>query len=274
MSEKWKPEKGETYWFFGFEGDVHPRTYYGDSFDSQLMVFGNMFKIAKEAQSAVEKIKDLLLSLQEPVTDCNQLPKLTAEVFDRFYCPAWVKYAAVDKSGEVWVFEKKPIINVSGELWALNCICNCRTLMFKADNSDWQNSLIERPEKKQDCSDFVDKYKVGEWVTYYEDNRYKYFKIAKIELNRLYSEDGKFSLMCDVGKARLRPYNSEEMKALVGKILECPKGNYLVTFFALGQVKVAESLITADVLKNNWTHLDGKPCGVLEHLNENLEWVE
>lgn len=124
-------------------------------------------------------------------------------------------------------------------------------------------------EQLSDC------FKVGEWVAYYEGKGYKYFKIAKIELNRLYCEDGKFCLMCDVGAARLRPYNPEEMKSLVGKVIEYNGVAYLVTMYdsQTNDVLIGNGdLLSETTLKMYYT-IDGKPCGKLEHL-ENGEWVE
>jgi hypothetical protein len=125
-------------------------------------------------------------------------------------------------------------------------------------------------EQLSDC------FKVGEWVAYYKDKGYKYFKIAKIELNRLYSEDGKFCLMCDVGKAHIRPYNADEMSALVGKVINHQESGDRIFVFGYDRsdntVETMHFFITATQLLNEYT-IDGAPCGVFEHL-ENGEWVE
>ena len=85
---------------------------------------------------------------KQPVTDCTRLPKLTTAVFDREDCPEWAKYAAVDEDGEASFFEKIP--------YQATKICGCflrdcleAIIPGKFDPSDWQNSLIERPEKKE-----------------------------------------------------------------------------------------------------------------------------
>ena len=81
--------------------------------------------------------------------------------------------------------------------------------------------------------------------------------------------------------ARLRPYNADEMRGLVGKVVTTSSGRHctLVTAY-----KQEYSAIEPQVMLNKWLYatdllnggntIDGKPCGVLEHLNENGEWVE
>ena len=75
---------------------------------------GKCFKIAAEDADAVERVKDLLRHLREPVTGCNRLPKLTAKVFDRPDCPKWANYAAVDRDGIGRVFECEPMAEEDG----------------------------------------------------------------------------------------------------------------------------------------------------------------
>lgn len=71
------------------------------------------------------------------------LPKLTADIFNRPDCPEWAKWAAVDKSGECYVYSGIPIRRyhawrfLFGECYYVG----------RRDASDWQNSLIERPAK-------------------------------------------------------------------------------------------------------------------------------
>ena len=71
-----------------------------------------------------------------------KLPKLTTDVFNRPDCPEWAKWAAVDKSGECYVFGDKPARNCLKWLWSFAGGCK---YIDDYDQSDWQNSLIERP---------------------------------------------------------------------------------------------------------------------------------
>lgn len=280
MNERWKPKYGEEYWVV-ICGAVIVSTWRSDYVDNYRWGLGNCFKTKEEAEAAAEKVKALLLSLhdngetlqaniqdKQPVTDCNQFPKLTAEVFDRPDCPKWAKYAAVDKSGIAFFYEYKPVC--TGTCYQSTGKTEVIDSSIQWDATDYQNILIERPAKLPDWC------KVGEWVAYYEDKGYKYFKIAKIELNRLYSEDGKFCLMCDVGGARLRSYNAEEMKALVGKVIEDKDGDcYLIYKYDATEntVETSSFIVDAEALLRDCS-VDGKNAGVLEHLNENGEWVE
>ena len=96
---------------------------------------------------------------EETVTDCNQLPKLTAEVFNFFYCPKWAIYAAVDKNGKGFYYHNKP--QKKDYTWALSDGVNCKFIGY-FDPSDWQNSLIKRPADEEKA--LPDWCKVGEWV--------------------------------------------------------------------------------------------------------------
>lgn len=81
----------------------------------------------------------------------------------------------------------------------------------------------------------------------------------------------------NISEARLRPWNDDELKSKVGKVFEDDVKNLTLCFryhrdnetlhFA-GKVMSAESLAESD-----WK-LDGSPCGVLEHKNEQGEWVK
>lgn len=70
------------------------------------------------------------------------LPKLTADVFNHPDCPGWAKWAAVDKSGECYVYSGVPIPEDDG--WWLSY----SGYVGDYDPSDWRNSLIERPAAK------------------------------------------------------------------------------------------------------------------------------
>lgn len=72
----------------------------------------------------------------------TKLPKLTVDIFNRPECPPWAKWAAVDKSGECYVYSDKPSRNRLTWMWSL--IGSCKYI-DDYDSSDWQNSLIERP---------------------------------------------------------------------------------------------------------------------------------
>ena len=80
----------------------------------------------------------------------------------------------------------------------------------------------------------------------------------------------------ELKQARLRPYNAEEMKALVGKPITMLDGAVcLCTVYS----KRDDSVILDDIhwdaqelLRSGYT-IANKPCGVFEHLEEG-EWVK
>ena len=82
----------------------------------------------------------------DTATTSSQLPKLTAEVFDRPDCPAWAKWAAVDGDGEGWFYEEKPVIGVVDTF--VNVTLRAQCIDGEFDATDWKHSLIERPEKR------------------------------------------------------------------------------------------------------------------------------
>ena len=73
------------------------------------------------------------------------------DVFDGKRCPAWAKYAAVDADGTLYLYGNEPSLEPSAGEWDY----------YEGDNhwcwwndgydaSDWKNSLIKRPETKEE----------------------------------------------------------------------------------------------------------------------------
>lgn len=200
---------------------------------------------------------------EEPVTDCNRLPKLTAEVFDRPDCPEWAKYAVVDKRHNACFCAEKPKIVADG--WYSESYVE-GIIRPKFDASDWKNSLIERPAKE-----LPDWCKVGKYV--YDASLREY----------LYVKEEDYDWYVDpvargrIKQARKREFNDKEMKALVGRIFTTLDGDasiatdfdkYLKTLYIYN-----EEYTNKQLADSAWL-LDGKPCYVLEHLNDKGEWVE
>jgi hypothetical protein len=272
MSEKWKPEAGELYYYFDHEFDILSDLHINARRDEKLTDIGNCFRTKAEAESAAEKVKALLLNLHADAkvnTQDAPLPKLTTEVFNRPDCPEWAKWAAVDYSGIAFFYENKPIFtgtcyqSIIGETKIIDS-------SIKWDAKYCQNILIERPIVLPDWC------KVGEWCYCLDDDGYgKYFKITKIKDNFIYGEDWDIDYHF-VRQARLRPYSADEMKALVGKVIKDTYGNIsFITGYCVNKEVVYSGTtnFTAECLLRLCCFLDNSPCGVLEHL-ENGEWVE
>ena len=352
MSERWKPKHGDKYWIVDTYccQEVRATNWLNDT-DNANYKCGNCFKTKKEAKAAAEKVKELLLSLHEQVTDCNQLPKLTVEVFNHPECPKWARYAAVDESGNAYWYASLP----KNEIYALTHQCvwhneskNFEMIPGKFDASDWKNSLIERPSKNRpkltaevfdrpdcpkwakyavvDCDgyawwykdvptrsaggkwfcddtywkgthgiwdasdwqnsllerpskDLPDWCKVGEWCYCKDDDgNDKYFKITETKGEYLYGNDWDIAVSF-TKPARLRPYNADELRGLVGKVVTNEEGNdYLCTVFnratdnSVAVVDIDTWVCAEYMLEHGYT-INGKPCGVLEHF-EKGEWVE
>lgn len=272
MTERWKPEYDETYWIVDtkYNPAVMPVKWVGCRYGHNQYCNGNFFKTRDEAVAAAEKVKALLLSLHEPVTNCNQLPKLTAEVFDRPDCPEWAKYAAVDQDGEGWYYEGKPVVGLSHSF--VNITARARKVDGEFDATDWQNSLIERPAE------------LPNWVEiggYVYDARNGYGKIVSGSVKSCYIEfdggAGDFvpEAFAELKQARLRPYNAEEIPDLPFEVSKI-NSNFRTTLVSCQGDNVwlagATTAISTEELLREFT-IKGKICGVLEHL-ENGEWVE
>ena len=213
MSERWKPFKGERYWYVSNVCMTAEDCWDGFSnLDEERYNAGNCFKTEEDAGIAAVKVKTLLRSL--------------------------------------------------------------------SDNGN--NLVTDLPDKK-----------LPKWVEiggYVYDPRNGYGKIVSGSVKACYIEfDGGAGVFvpeafAELKQARLRPYNTEELSTLVGKIV-CEgdgTGLLLVTAYNAGDdVEPPEPAImtlsdwtTASELLNNGYTIDGKPCGVFEHRNDAGEWVE
>lgn len=122
--------------------------------------------------------------------------------------------------------------------------------------------------------------KVGEWIWSNEDQRY--LKVLQTTDKVLLSTMSGFTYYEDFidikrhyKEAHIRPYNAEEMKALVGKVIDRDGDRGLVLFYEdhTNKVYIMGAWFTADIVMKRYT-INGLPCGVLEHLNEEGKWVE
>ena len=125
--------------------------------------------------------------------------------------------------------------------------------------------------------------KVGEVV--YFTKLSKYCKILDIDTEKGIKiqtdlSNGWAENFYDLQEARIRPFNEQEMRFLVGKVIENNHNAHLVIGLIKQDpaenvscfVRAGQSWIAPDKLLQNYT-LDSKPCGVYEH-KENGEWVE
>jgi hypothetical protein len=151
------------------------------------------------------------------------------------------------------------------------------SLLCNFDASDWQNSLIKRSDKLPDWC------KPGAWVW---SNDFGFFLITSIKDGAIKGEcpeNGEIFMdyhFEDLKEAYLRPFDAEEMKNLVGKILvnketkdinlvtdyinevdEDDPSYHYCTVYVGGENMVAEDLL------EDFT-IDGYPCGQLERKDD------
>lgn len=196
----------------------------------------------------------------------TKLPKLTAEVFDRPDCPSWAKFAAIDANGDAWWFEGKPIISDDREYWIGRL--SRRNIEGIFDSSDWKNSLIERTVK------LTDWIKVGAWV--WNIDCEVYGKIEKIEDGMVVIEECK-AYPHRFLQARLRIWTFDEAPVYV-KVKAKDDGSKSVLYLNTEQEPFishgACNVNSFDTALELYEQLDGSPCGVLEHKNEQGAWVK
>lgn len=210
------------------------------------------------------------------IENTPKLPKLTTEVFNYSDCPIWAQFAAVDKDGSAFFYDTRPIIYDNEETWQLGEKSRYnRGLSEKFDSSDWRHSLIERPKALPEW------WMIGKWV--YHIGCQKYAKIKEFTTDGFIASDGTNFKLCSIDhfkESRLRPWNGEEMKQQVG--LKFISKNTWHVLIAVECTNPAERLFLGaskglsfdcDGMLNNYTMLDGSPCGVLEH-KKNGEWVK
>ena len=162
-------------------------------------------------------------------------------------------------------------IDIAAPYAPATCVC------FDKKRAEWRFVQKEPEQKQKSETTLPDWCKVGEWV--YSIPAQKYDKIIAIQYLRIVTREMKYTddYINDgnVVQARLRPYNKAEMKALVGKVLDRNGDRGLVIAYDDDTNRVYLLLgawFSADFIMKNHT-IDGKPGGVLEHL-ENGVWVE
>lgn len=126
----------------------------------------------------------------------------------------------------------------------------------------------------------------GAWVHVTPDNREPFYgKVFAFGCSGvMITLDGKTVIgaffMDRIKKARIRPWNDDELKSKVGKVFEMGNGDLTL---CLGYQRDRGALYFAEkgpfiypaktLAESDWK-LDGSPCGVLEHKNEQGEWVK
>lgn len=74
---------------------------------------------------------------------CTDVMKLTESVFDRDDCPEWARYAAVDKDGVAYFFEREP--HAGTAKWIPDDPEHKYSAIPVFDTGAWKNSLVKVP---------------------------------------------------------------------------------------------------------------------------------
>lgn len=76
----------------------------------------------------------------------NERKKLTTAVFKSKSCPKWARYAAVNRDGTAYYYDQEPDYDAVRGRWMYAYDCYCGVF----DATDWEHSLIKRPETNLD----------------------------------------------------------------------------------------------------------------------------
>ena len=158
------------------------------------------------------------------------------------------------------------------------CVC--------ADNlANWHK--VE--EQKQDSSapKMPEWCKVGSWVWHgsFDGINFEqsYFKIERIDGELVYekSHNNGFPVhYAYLKQARLRPWAFGEAPEILKVISKCEPEQMICLFLAsrnkhsVQYTALPAWYIDVKILMDEYLQMDGSPCGVLEHKNEQGEWVE
>lgn len=143
----------------------------------------------------------------------------------------------------------------------------------------WEGVPDEQEQKPE--TELPDWCKVGGWV-WLDPQKITgangYEKVTNVDGLGLMFESG--LMVCfshRILQARLRPYNAKEMRGLVGKVVSTKRDCGIITGYRGEDNKVIvawENIrYSAEALLEIGATIDGKPCGVLEHM-ENGDWEE
>ena len=161
---RWKPTKNTSYWIVSTSGgklSVGEMSWDNDNIDKRLYDNFNCFKTKDVAEVAVKAVREALKDIalgqrveeksedtgcpEEKVSKEQDSPevstkakvnaiKLTPEVFNHPECPPWANFASVSSAGIVMFHSDRDSPGAKRYIGIF-------------DNTDWKNSMIERPTK-------------------------------------------------------------------------------------------------------------------------------
>ena len=167
------------------------------------------------------------------------------------------------------------------------CVIECspgiapfRCCLTGASSCNWRRVGDQKPELPKWC-------KVGAWVWYgpFDGINFEqpYFKIERIDGELVYekSHNNGFPVhYAYLKQARLRPWTYKEAPETLKVISKCEPEQMICLFLAsrnkhsVQYTTLPAWYIDVKILMDKYLQLDGSPCGVLEHKNEQGEWVQ
>ena len=202
--------------------------------------------------------------------ECSGMMEFDESVFERKSCPEWAQYAVINKYGVV-VFSSKPMRFLNGD-WVMNYWDNRVFIDYrgkKVFRKDYSELMLTREKNLSMKYDM----KPGDWVYSYEDGAY--FKVLNCDG---LTSDGVHLQNIRYAKAEKIPYEKEQLKKIVGKVVQDGTGKKVAVILEYNEdhgVKIGEEWYTAEDLLWGMSYLDGMPVGVLRHYDEEKgEWVK
>ena len=218
------------------------------------------------------------------VWDPVEAPKLTQDIFETKECPAWATYAAVDASGMAYFYGSKPVVDLHNKYWHLQ-IGSEQTKIYhvvRFDATNWTTSLIKREFKVPELPEWVYNGAYG----YHQEYGYiRFGEVLDWETQATIMDTGENCYVDNDGfsngrivEANKRPFNAQEMLSLIGKVATRDNGDKCLVVYVAKDGSFLDvgydiSYTPENLMKHNML-IDGKPCYVLEHLNEKGEWLK
>lgn len=216
--------------------------------------------------------RDQKANWQEVGSVEGKRPTLTREIFDHPQCPSDAHFAFVTDGGQAYWIDKAPEL-VENRFWKVTS-SSVKMIPGRWNADNWTSSLICRDQSplpswlQVECLVWNAEYGYGRVI----EHQPPFLFSVRAENGTIHRRQVRSVWY----PARWRMLNPTEMKGLVSKVVEC---NGLVGFFSIydeyrNQIYAFGEWFSPGELLTDECMVDGRLCGVLQHLNNNLKWVE
>lgn len=150
---------------------------------------------------------------------------------------------------------------------------------YKQEKVNWHEVKEETTTNSSQLPDWVKECAIG-----YDNEQERYFEVTNVSENGVDIEFPigicatlSYSDMLECSEARKRPFNTQELKHMVGQLVTNLRGDISIVSdydSGLDSVYIVDTWFSGkELLQSSWEYVNN-PCYVLEHLNEKGEWVE